>query len=102
MGTIIQVTLMDIIGREKLHALRQKHADVRSQVDAWEAEASAAKWCTPQDVKQRYASASFLADNNVIFNLKGDKYRLKTKINYPYQAVLIMNAGTHNDYMRWQ
>ncbi|MFZ2193273.1 MAG: type II toxin-antitoxin system HigB family toxin [Candidatus Moraniibacteriota bacterium] len=101
MGTITQSIIMNILGKEKLHAFKQRHADVRSQVDAWEAEVAIAKWCTPQDIKQRYASASFLADNIVIFNLKGVRYRLKTKVNYPYEAVLIMNAGTHNEYTRW-
>ena len=74
MGTIKQVTKeitfnMKILGRKILDKLKQEHADVCSQVDAWEAEATAACWCKPLDIKNRYATASILPNNYVIFNL---------------------------------
>ena len=51
----------------------------------WYNEASASKWKIPQDIKDRYSSASFLSDNLVIFNIKGNKYRLVVKIAYKTQ-----------------
>lgn len=106
MGTYLKTIyenaiLMKIIGRKILNNLKQKHSDVRSQVDAWEAEAASSVWRKPLDIKERYSSVSFLPDNCVVFNLKGNKYRLKTLVNYKNQIVLIMKAGTHDEYMNW-
>jgi mRNA interferase HigB len=77
------------------------HAEVASMVDAWLAEAKAATWRTPADVKARYASASILANNRVVFNLKGNKYRLDTKIAYQTGVVVVKRIGTHAKYTRW-
>lgn len=77
------------------------HANVASVVDAWLAEAKAATWRTPADIKARYANASILANNRVVFNLKGNKYRLDTKIAYQTGVVVVKRIGTHAEYTRW-
>lgn len=92
---------MKIVGRQILEDLKQKHADVRSQVDAWEAEVKDALWETPHDIKARYPSASLLADRRVIFNLKGPRYRLSIQVSYKNKMVYIEKAGTHDEYMKW-
>lgn len=92
---------MKIIGKDLLTSFKQKHADVRSSIDSWLAEAEISIWEKPADIKQRYGSASILADNNVIFNLKGNKYRLKVKVSYRSKIILIKNIGTHTEYMKW-
>ncbi len=53
---------------------------------------------TPQEIKARYKSASFLSDNRVVFNIAGNKYRLVVKINYPYSAAYVRFVGTHAEY----
>lgn len=92
---------MKVVGTHILEDFKRKHADVRSQVDAWLAEVKEAEWKTPNDIKARYQSASFLADRKVIFNLKGPKYRLAVQISYKNGVVYIERAGTHEEYMRW-
>ncbi len=92
---------MIIVGRPILEELKRKHADVQSQVDAWEAEVSIAQWGTPHDLKRRYPSASILAENRVIFNLKGDKYRLRVMVSYKSKIVYVEKAGTHKEYEKW-
>ncbi|PIR17243.1 MAG: addiction module toxin RelE [Deltaproteobacteria bacterium CG11_big_fil_rev_8_21_14_0_20_49_13] len=91
---------MKIICRGILEEFKRKHPDVRSQVDAWLADVFATTWSTTMDIKRRYASASFVNDD-VIFNLKGNKYRLKVQVNYKNQIVLIKAIGTHDQYMKW-
>ncbi|MGI8835127.1 MAG: type II toxin-antitoxin system HigB family toxin [Pyrinomonadaceae bacterium] len=93
---------MKVVGRESLEKFARKHADVRGQIDAWICEAEDADWQTPDDIKKRYASASFLANNRVIFNLKGNKYRLDIKVGFKNQVVLIMRIGTHEEYSIWK
>ncbi|MDQ2922044.1 MAG: type II toxin-antitoxin system HigB family toxin [Acidobacteriota bacterium] len=93
---------MKVVGRESLEKFARKHADVRGQIDAWVCEAEEADWQTPDDIKKRYASVSFLANNRVIFNLKGNKYRLDIKISFKNQLILIMRIGTHEEYSTWK
>jgi len=52
----------------------RRHANARSTLEAWFKEAQEATWATPEAIKDRYASADFLADNRVIFNIKGNHY----------------------------
>jgi mRNA interferase HigB len=92
---------MKIIGLRELQAFKDRHADVRSQVDAWRNEVETAQWNTPLDVTERYASASILSDNQVVFNLKGNKYRLLVKISYKNKIVFVKKAGTHAEYSKW-
>jgi mRNA interferase HigB len=91
---------MRVLGRIALEKFREKHADARSAVDAWVAEVEAAAWRTTSEIKERYRSASFLSDNRVIFNLKGNSYRLETTINFEHQLVLVGWIGTHAEYSK--
>jgi len=90
-----------LLNRGVLHDFKQRHPDACSQIDSWEAEAADASWTKPSDVKQRYGSASILKENNVIFNIKGNKYRLRVQISYKNQVIVVLKAGTHEEYMKW-
>jgi mRNA interferase HigB len=92
---------MKILGKNVLSTFKADHDDARSQVDAWEAEVGAMDWQKPSDIKARYASASLLADNHVIFNIKGNKYRLLVQVAYKNKIVLVKKAGTHQEYVKW-
>lgn len=92
---------MRIVGRQILDDFKQRHADARSQVDAWVAEVEDAEWDSPNDIKARFASASFLPNNRVVFNLKGNSYRLDVKVTYKTKVVLIKRIGTHAEYDKW-
>ncbi len=93
---------MKVVGRRELERFGRKHADVRGQIDAWLAEAEEAEWESTTDIKRRYAHASFLANNRVIFNLKGNNYRLDTKISFKNQIVVVVRIGTHAEYATWK
>jgi len=93
---------MKVVGRKELERFAQKHADVRGQIDVWLAEVEDAEWESTTDIKSRYAHASFLANNRVIFNLKGNNYRLDTKISFKNQIVVVVRIGTHAEYTKWK
>ena len=57
-----------------------------------------ADWKTPQEAKNQFRSASIIGDNRIVFNIKGNTYRLIVKINYPYRIVYIRFIGTHREY----
>ncbi|MEO8493509.1 MAG: type II toxin-antitoxin system HigB family toxin [Planctomycetota bacterium] len=92
---------MRVVGKQILDDFKQRHADARSQVDAWLAEAEDAKWESPNDIKARFATASILGNNRVVFNLKGNSYRLDVKVTYKTKVVLIKRIGTHAEYDKW-
>jgi mRNA interferase HigB len=71
---------------------------VKAHLDAWYAEAAAATWANSAELKQHYRSASILNSERVVFNIKGNEYRLVVAINYHYQLVLIKWLGTHHEY----
>lgn len=65
---------------------------------AWVDEVKNAQWKTPQDIKDKYRSADFLSNNRVVFNIKGNDYRLIVAVAYRFQAVYIKFVGTHTEY----
>lgn len=87
-----------IISKKTLKEFWVKHKNSEQQLKSWYDEASKADWKTPKDIKVNYPLASFLADNRVVFNIKGNTYRLIVKINYKYKMVWIRFVGTHAEY----
>ena len=89
---------MRVISKKILRAFWEKHVDSKQQLKSWFQEASVAEWKTPKQIKKDYPSASFLADNRVVFNIKGNTYRLVVRINYEYSMVWIRFIGIHAKY----
>ena len=81
---------MKVVGRNRLQAFGAKHSDARDWIKGWIAEVELASWNTPQDVKDQYASASFIGNNTVIFNVKGNHYRLEVTIAYKTEVIVIV------------
>jgi mRNA interferase HigB len=89
---------MKIVGRDTLSDFCAKHTDARRWVENWLADAETAKWQSPHEIKDRYSSASFLAGNTVIFNVKGNEYRLEVTCAYRTGVVFVKWIGTHAEY----
>jgi mRNA interferase HigB len=92
---------MRLVGKELLLEFAKDHADIRGPLNAWILEVEEANWEGPADVKARYPSASFLGDNHVVFNIKGNTYRIETKVSYEITVVLAKRIGTHAEYSKW-
>ena len=73
---------------------------VKAQLDAWYEKAAKASWKSSAEVKAQYASASILTAERVVFNIKGNDYRLIVAIDYHYKILLIKWLGTHQEYDR--
>jgi mRNA interferase HigB len=70
-------------------------ADSEGALKAWFAEAKEATWTSPQDIKNKYGNASIVGNNRVVFNLKGNDYRLIVAIAYRMQYSYVKFVGTH-------
>ena len=89
---------MRVIAKKTLRTFWTKHKDCEEQLKTWYKEAEEANWNNPRDIKRDYPSASFLQENRVVFNIKGNNYRLVVRINYDYGIVWIRFIGTHTQY----
>lgn len=89
---------MRVIAKKILREFWEKHPDCEQQLKSWYKETEEAKWVSPADIKREYPSASFLADQRVVFNIKGNHYRLIVKLNYSFSLVFIRFIGTHAEY----
>ncbi len=92
------VLSMRIISKKKLKDFWRIHPGAEQQLRAWYTKTKHAQWTSPTDVKADYRNASFTANNRVIFNIKGNNYRLVVAINYSFSVVYIRFVGTHKEY----
>jgi mRNA interferase HigB len=76
------------------------HRDAKGSLEAWYDVARQARWASPADVKEAFRNASIVGNNRVVFNIKGNDYRLVVAIAYRMQWVYVKFAGTHAQYDR--
>jgi mRNA interferase HigB len=91
---------MRIIARRVLREFWEQHPDTRQALQAWYADVKSAMWESPADIKKTYHNASLVANNRIVFNIKGNRYRLVVAIQYEVGIVYIRFVGTHQEYNR--
>jgi mRNA interferase HigB len=74
------------------------HRDAEQPLRAWYRDALRANWQAPDDIKATYRNASILKSNRVVFNIKGNDYRLIVAVHYDRGHVYIRFVGTHREY----
>lgn len=96
--SLSKIGTLRIVAKKILRDFWVVHKDCEQQLTAWFQETRKALWKNPNEIKQEYPSASILDDNRVVFNIKGNSYRLIVKINYEYKMIWIRFIGTHAEY----
>lgn len=89
---------MRIISKKILRDFWEGHSDAEQSLKAWHAKVKLAEWKTSSDIKTDYRNASFVANNRVIFNIKGNTYRLVAAVNYDFGIIYIRFVGSHKEY----
>lgn len=89
---------MRVISKQRLVKFWLEHPRAEQPLRSWLAAVSVAKWAVPQDVKAQFGNASFIAPNRVVFNIKGNDYRLVVAVAYTLGAMYIKFIGTHQEY----
>ena len=98
MSIFDKIWKLRIIAKKILRDFWDIHPDSEQQLKSWYQETSNAEWTIPRQIKKEYPTASFLSDNRVVFNIKGNHYRLIVKISYDYKMVWIRFIGKHAGY----
>jgi len=87
-----------IFAKSTLREFWESRPDSEQYLKTWYDTTMNSNWKSPNDVKQTYANASILKDNRIVFNIKGNTFRLVTKFNFEKQWVFIRFIGTHSEY----
>jgi mRNA interferase HigB len=92
---------MQIIARRTLAEFWQRYPQAETPLKVWFAIVSRARWTGPADVKRLFGTnVDFVADNRMIFDLGGNKFRLVARVSYEFERVLVKFVGTHKEYDR--
>jgi mRNA interferase HigB len=87
-----------IFAKSTLREFWEKFPDSEQYLKTWYDTAMSSDWKSPVDVKQTYANASILKDSRIVFNIKGNSYRLVTKFNFEKQWIFVRFIGSHKEY----
>ena len=91
---------MNVVALRTLQAFWNRHPNARGPLTTWYRLTRAAQWSTPQDVRESFGSADFLADNRVVFDVGWNNYRVVVRVSYRFKQVLVKFVGTHAEYDR--
>jgi mRNA interferase HigB len=89
-----------IFAKRTLREFWESHPEAEQYLKTWFDTAMNSNWKSPNEVKRTYSNASILKEGRIVFNIKGNSYRLITKINFEKQWIFIRFIGTHDDYDR--
>jgi mRNA interferase HigB len=87
-----------IIAKSTLRKFWEEHPETEQYLKTWYDTAISSGWKTPNEVKQTYATASILKNSRIVFNIKGNDFRLVVKFNFEKQWAFIRFIGTHSEY----
>lgn len=89
---------MRIIAKSTLRTFWEIYPESEQPLKDWYATVKQAEWNIPNEVKNIFGNASILGNNRIIFNIKGNDFRLVTEIDYEMKFIFILWIGTHNEY----
>ncbi len=87
-----------ILAKSTLREFWEKHADLEQYLKTWYDTARNNDWKTPNDVKNTYATAGIPKNERIVFNIKGNDYRLVVKFNFEKSWIFVRFIGTHAEY----
>lgn len=89
---------MNIISKRTIILFYEKYPDAKTPLEIWYSDAKKAAWKTPQEIKNYDRSASVIGDNRIVFNIKGNDYRLIVHVDYLRGFMRVKFVGTHEQY----
>jgi mRNA interferase HigB len=87
-----------VFNRSTIRAFANAHKDAEQPLFAWYREVKKADWKSPDDIKVQHPSASIINKQRVVFNIKGNKYRVIVVVKFTFHYVYIRFIGTHAEY----
>ncbi|WP_342087841.1 type II toxin-antitoxin system HigB family toxin [Dyadobacter sp. OTU695] len=91
---------MNVISFKKLKDFYELHPDSKAYLTSWFKKVRKTEWRDFNAVKADFRTADLIADNRIIFNIKGNHYRMITRISFEHKRIMIKWLGTHSEYDR--
>ncbi len=95
---LIYYICMRVIAKKTLKEYYEKNAESKQSLLIWFKEVNNGKWKNHNEMKESFSSLSIIPNERIVFNIKGNKYRIVAKVNYDYQIIWIRFVGTHGEY----
>ncbi len=95
---LIYYICMRVIAKKTLKEYFEKNAESKQPLLIWYKEVNIGKWKNHNEMKETFSSLSIIPNERIVFNIKGNKYRIVAKVNYDYQIIWIRFVGTHAEY----
>lgn len=89
---------MRIVSKKRLVDYYCEHAGSKTALEEWHKKVSRSEWHNLNKLKGSFLSADYVGNNRVVFNIKGNSYRLVAIVIYVSQKVYIRWIGTHAEY----
>lgn len=89
---------MRIVSKNTLRHYCEQYPAADDRLRAWHSEVKQEDWDMPAKVKEKYRNASIFGGNRVVFNIRGNNYRLVVSINYRARIVYLRFFGAHAEY----
>lgn len=89
---------MRVLSKKILREFWELYPDAENQIKSWYEETLKGDWTNPNFVKDEFPNSRLIANDRVIFNIKGNQYRLVVRVNYKYKMVYVRFIGTHEEY----
>ena len=90
--------MFNIIARKTLLEYCKKYPEAKTSLLSWYHELEKSEFKSINELRRTFPDVSIIGDNRIIFNIKGNTYRLIVKVNYDYQMIWIRFIGTHAQY----
>ena len=89
---------MDIVNVEVVERFARRHRDVAQRLEGWQDQVTNARWSTPHDVQREMSGVTPIGGCRLIFNIKGNQYRIVAVVNYVFGTVRVRFIGKHSEY----
>ncbi len=92
---------MDIVNVEVVDRFARRHRDVAQRLEGWKYQVTNARWSTPHDAEREASGVRRIGNRRLIFNIKGNQYRIIAEVDYGSGTLQVLFVGRHDDYMKF-
>ena len=89
---------MDIVNVDVVDRFARRHRDVAQRLEGWKDQVTNARWSTPHDAQREMSGVTPIGGRRLIFNIKGNQYRIVAVVNYVFGTVRVRFIGKHSEY----
>lgn len=91
---------MRVIAKKTIVSFYTEHADAKTALEEWYEKTEKAEWESFAELKNSFGSADHVGNGRIVFDIKGNRYRLVALVLFRIKMVSIRFVGTHDAFSR--